>query len=416
MIVAIVAWLLCAGLCYVFLRRATYNVADPLVFDNVATPFSAALLAVLVAAGLVPPEKLGLFTIILVAFLAGARAAMAFFSRKAFRQAILRAVARLSKAEVYAVLLATIVVTILVTVLAIQSGGLGDGRAEFNRTFRPLAVLRSGLFDFSLLVLLSPKLSNKQIGVWLTTLILLSIAFSGKSVFIPVFYWFGLKFFLLDKRISLVMMTALAGVTLVGSALMALLAYGASSAFDVLLVIVNRFWMYGDVYIYAYKLDALQHIRDEYDPSFIAYMMHPLTSLVGIRAYEKPLGSMLMSDAIQQDVLAGPNPQLPVLLDFFFPGQLVAAAGIAFTIGLCVYAVRAIGLRLARGRSRYIAIGGIAAAVFCPAAGFVDTSQVLITLIGICVVTAAATTLEVLLSRRRGRRAHPLVVPSAASG
>jgi hypothetical protein len=51
-------------------------------------------------------------------------------------------------------------------------------------------------------------------------------------------------------------------------------------------------------------------------------------------------------------------------------------------------------LRLASSRSRYLGLGSIAAAIFCPAAGFVDTSQVLITLIGVIAVTACASIFE----------------------
>jgi hypothetical protein len=81
-------------------------------------------------------------------------------------------------------------------------------------------------------------------------------------------------------------------------------------------------------------------------------------------------------------------------LDFFFPNQWSLALGIAFALGLLVFAIRVCGIHLTDGRSRYLALGGIAAAVFAPPAGFVDTSQVLIALVGIVAVTIVGAVIE----------------------
>jgi hypothetical protein len=128
--------------------------------------------------------------------------------------------------------------------------------------------------------------------------------------------------------------------------------------------------------------------------NFFAYMLHPITSLVGVRGYDKPLGSMLASAAQGDDVLTGPNPQLPVLLDYFFPDSVVACALVAGVIGFLVIGIRMFGLQMAKSRGRYLRLGGLAASVFCPASGFIDTSQVLITGIGILAVAIGGTALE----------------------
>jgi len=403
MTIAVVAWIVAAATCYLFLRRMIYNFGDPIVIDSLSIPFSAALLTVLCAAQVVDWEKLILFVVVLLGYLAGVRIVTAFFGREELRRAVLRSVSRFSTSEIYFILIATMLVTLVVTVLAIQGGGIGDGRQDFNRSFRPLSILRSGLFLFSLLALLSPKLSSRQVAVWMGLLVLLSIPFSGKSVFIPIFYWVGLKFFIAKKRASIKVLVSMGSVLLGGVGIMGLLAYGASSMTDLVVLTANRFWMYGDVYIYAYKLDALALIRGEYKVSFLSYMLHPITSLVGIRGYEKPLGSMIMSQVLQADVLGGPNPQLPVLFDFFFPNQFLVSVAIALLIGVMVSGVRVIGVQLAQGRSRYLAMGGIGAAIFCPGAGFIDTSQVLIALVGIGAVTACGTMIELLPIRRLPR-------------
>jgi hypothetical protein len=375
MIIAIFAWLLAALVSLLLLRRLICFAADPLVFENLSIPFSSALLAVMCAADMIPFEKLALFAAVLLGYLIGGRTAGAFFGREAFRLAIVKTVSRFMLSEIYFILIATMAVTVVLTVLAVQAGGLGDGRQAFARSFRPLAILHSGLFRFSLVILLSPRLSTKQVCFWLGTLILMSIPFSGKGVFVPVLYWVGMKYFVLDKRVGIIALGALSAVTLIGVAIMGALAY-----------------------VYAYKLDALAMIRGDYKVAFSSYMLHPITSLVGVRAYEKPLGAMLMSQVEQRDVLTGPNPQLPVLLDFFFPNQLALCVTIAFCIGLAVFLIRPAGIAVSRARSRYLALGGVTAALFCSASGFVDTSQVLIGLVSMFVVTVAGIVFELASS------------------
>jgi hypothetical protein len=56
---------------------------------------------------------------------------------------------------------------------------------------------------------------------------------------------------------------------------------------------------------------------------------------------------------------------------------------------------------LESSRSRYAKLGGLVGAVFCPAMGFLDTSQVLIGLVGVAAATAIGTTLELLFNNTR---------------
>ena len=193
----------------------------------------------------------------------------------------------------------------------------------------------------------------------------------------------------------------LSALTVLGIGVMGFLAYGAASAGDIVYLLAYRLWMSGDTYVYAYQWEGLSSLRGNYDVNFLSYMLHPLSSLVGIRAYEKPLGSMLASEVTGQDVLTGPNPQLPVLLDYFFSDALVTTFLIAFMIGFLVIGFRPAAIALAKSRSRFLGVGAVAAAVFCPPAGFLDTSQVLITFVGILAVTAGGVLLELLLARQR---------------
>ena len=230
---------------------------------------------------------------------------------------------------------------------------------------------------------------------------------------LPVVFWFGLKFFIGRRRANLMTIVVLIGVLFLGVGIMALIAYGASSSADILQLIAGRVWLSGDVYIYAYQRDALTMVRANYHVSFFSYMLHPLTSLIGIHGYNRRLGSMLASEVLRADVLVGPNPQLPVLLDYFFPEQIAVVILVATIVGFMVLAVRAEGMRLAGARSRYRALGGIAAAVFAPAAGFTGTSQVLISIIGIMAATGCTAYFELLLGPRPAPAPAFRAVPSS---
>jgi hypothetical protein len=391
------AWVL-AGLCYyLFLRRTIYNLLDPLLVVNIAVPFSAALLAVLCATELVPWDKLTLFSTVLLAYLVGGRIAAAFFGRESFREAIGTALAGIREREATAVLFITVGVTLIVAALGVQEGAEGDARLAFGRLFRPIILIQNGLFLFSLVLLLARSIPPARAWLWLVLLVVLSVPFSGKGVLVPVIFWLGIKLYLQRVRISV--STAVWSLLLImaGVAVMGAIAYNTSNLATAFLLFTNRLWMSGDVYIFAYQHDALESIHANYPVSFLSYVMHPITSLVGVRGYDKPLGAMLASEVMKDDVLTGPNPQLPVVLDYFFPENYTVILPLAFVTGFLVLGIRPLGMFIARrSRSRYVRIGGIVAAIFAPAAGFVDTSLVVMSLVGIAAATAVLVLMELL--------------------
>jgi hypothetical protein len=97
------------------------------------------------------------------------------------------------------------------------------------------------------------------------------------------------------------------------------------------------------------------------------------------------------------DVFTGPNPNLPVLLDFFFPESILAAAAVAFIIGYLVFGLRPLAVALQGCRARFLRLGVLVIAVFAPAMGYLDTSQVLITSIAITAVAGAGMLMDFLL-------------------
>ncbi len=343
---AFFVWTITTLICYAFLRRASYNILDPLIVQATFLPFSAALLFVLCATDLVTWDKFLLFGACMTAYLLGARVVTSRFRRGAFRQRIISVVSGFTRDEQNALLLFAALLTAALALLALLLGAEGNARQHFQKVFRPVFLFQHGLFLICLVLLLSQKLSTSRAACWVVALAALSIPFSGKSVFLPILYWMGLRYFVSGRRLTLRTLAVSSALAVCGVAIMALTAYGTSGFAGIARLLGTRLWMSGDVYILAYQQGALSALRDYYHVSFIPYVLHPVTDLVGIRAYQYPLGAMLASAVAGETKLTGPNPQLPVLLDFFFPNSLIVICLIAFAIGFLVIGVRAASIPL----------------------------------------------------------------------
>src|ERR1700752_318103 len=103
--VGITTWVLTALAWYVFLRRISFNLFDPLIIIGIFIPFSASLLAVLCQTELVPWDKFFLFAVVLLAYLAGGFIATYNFKLEAFRARIIVTLASIRGREAKAILL-----------------------------------------------------------------------------------------------------------------------------------------------------------------------------------------------------------------------------------------------------------------------------------------------------------------------
>jgi len=392
---------------YGLLARATYNLLDPLVIEGIFLPCSAAFLAVMCAGGLITWDKFEILAIVMLGYLVGARVVTQRFSRAAFRTKLLSVASSFTRSEMNALLLLTVILTALLAVLGLALGAAGDARQHFMKVFRPLVLFQHGLFLVCLVLLLSRRFSNSRAATWIALLAFMSVPFSGKSVFLPVLYWLGLRRFVSGRRITLRTITISTVVGIIGFGTMAVVGYRTTNLAGIVLLLGYRLWLSGDVYVLAYQEGALDAVRQYYHPTFFGYIFHPVTDLVGIRGYEYPLGAMLASQVVNTTVLTGPNPQLPVLLDFFFPKSPVTIALVGFAFGFVVLGIRAVSLKLSASRSRFVAVGSLAAAIFAPAAGFLDSEQVLMRLVAIVAVIGAGSLLDLFFHR------HALAAPES---
>lgn len=144
--------------------------------------------------------------------------------------------------------------------------------------------------------------------------------------FLAGFYWHDLlpKFFKLRIKRHLLNLLALSFI-LFASSLMVFQNIGISF-FDLLnLKVLGR----ADAY---FMLDnaTLSELVSVYGGN-IFYFFHPFLKILGLKAYDMPMGTYLISRGSDFTAIGGPNIHLPVALFCIFYGNLVAKMTIVFT-------------------------------------------------------------------------------------
>lgn len=175
----------------------------------------------------------------------------------------------------------------------------------------------------------------------------------------------------------------------------------------------NRFFASGDIFYYSFVYNNYQNLFGEYN--FWAYLFHPFTSLVGIRGYEWPIGSLLYAQPGMEIQGFGPNPQLPMTalillqgnfwLSALFCGVMAALMVVARQFALGVLERRSLPTVL---RTSVFAICFVKASVI-----LVDFSLVAIDLIAVFAMTAVTLAFQAILDRRdiiNARRAYRMQV------
>ncbi len=200
----------------------------------------------------------------------------------------------------------------------------GSDRLYFNKDFRVLSLL-SILTSISAIstssAVFSKTKQKKYFIYFIISIILASLMGSRASAIVGIFI-FAFFYFHCNKVNSLLIIKIISVVALfliVPTQIM----YG--NAFE---IIMDRIMMSGDIYLFSYVIGDYTQLIDFYDP--ISYLMHPFSSIVGIRGYDYPLGAEILSTANLPVTGVGPNDQMPILGLTFFNDCIVCI--IIFTL------------------------------------------------------------------------------------
>ncbi len=105
-----------------------------------------------------------------------------------------------------------------------------------------------------------------------------------------------------------------------------------------------RFFLSGDLYYYAFVSARPEMFFNYYDWS--SYLLHPFLVLVGQRAYEYPLGALLLGHFLGFATVSGPNPHANVLGLVLFNGNIFLAALFCVVLGIATTLMRYSALRV----------------------------------------------------------------------
>lgn len=198
--------------------------------------------------------------------------------------------------------------------------GSGDERLLLNRELRVLSLLNM-LFSFWVVVLsgiIYSKDRDVKVFFILSSTILLAFFSGSKGAAIGLLIWAIYFYSVFNKlsfsRVFIVIMLVLA-VLIIPTWWM----YGS----DFINIILYRVSMSGDVYLLSFVAGDYRELIGLFDP--LSYIMHPFTSLVGVRGYEFPFGAELIGTAGNVVTGTGPNPHLPMLAITFWPNCLMCS-------------------------------------------------------------------------------------------
>lgn len=190
--------------------------------------------------------------------------------------------------------------------------GSGDERFILNKNMRGLMLLNS-LFSIWALYMSSviySKTKEKTFLYYAIVLILLSSFMGAKSAAILALLVF-LFFYVQCNKINIKYLFL---IVIVGISLLFIPVYFMYGN-PIEKILIRIFWS-ADIYIWSFKLGDYKQFIDYYDP--ISYILHPYSSLFGIRGYEYNFGAQILESANLKVSGMGPQDHMPMLGLIFF--------------------------------------------------------------------------------------------------
>lgn len=193
----------------------------------------------------------------------------------------------------------------------------GDERLLLNREMRYLSLLHTMFSTWVVYLssLIYAQTKEKKILFYLLLTIFLAFFSGSKGGALTMLLWavfFYSNFNKLNFARFFKVIILLAIVLIVPTWWM----YGN----DFIRLILFRVSMSGDVYILSFVTGNYKNLIDLYEP--FSYLLHPITSIVGIKGYDYPLGAELIGTAGNTVNGTGPNAHLTMLGITFWPDNL----------------------------------------------------------------------------------------------
>lgn len=200
----------------------------------------------------------------------------------------------------------------------------GSERFILNRNMRELMLFNT-LFSIWALYMSSviySKTKEKTFLYYAFILIILSAFMGSRGAAIQgflIFLFFYLQCNKIKKKYFLLLI-------IIAMCLVVLPTYFMYE--NALEMILNRVFLSADIYLWSFVIGNYKPFIDYYDP--VSYILHPFSSLIGIRGYEYGFGAQILETANLIVDGTGPNDQMPMLGLIFYNDCLLCIA--IFTI------------------------------------------------------------------------------------
>lgn len=211
--------------------------------------------------------------------------------------------------------------------------GGGDARLELAKSVRSLDIIFGGIENAITLITVLNITYKKSLRNILCMLIVVFISglTGSKSSIIGILIYYVFFDIIINKRKVFTKRNFYFLILSIFSIFILQIVWAGSSNIYGPLI---RFLAAGDVYEYAFVGGDYRDLLEFYNP--VRYLLHPFTSVIGIRGYEYPLGSMLVGTTGLPIGATGPNSQLLLLNLVLFNKNLILVFISTFFVGVSI--------------------------------------------------------------------------------
>jgi hypothetical protein len=301
---------------------------------------------------------------------------------------------------------------VLFAILLLKKYGGPDERLLVAKSNRAIDIIRIGISSVLPYYAVGLYLLTKK-KIYLAFIFLLTVIgfFSGSKGFLLQYIvtYFTLDGLINGKRdIKFYIRRSFLFFIFIASAVLVKIFWGATTQVA-LMDILNRILASGDIYYLSFIIGDYTQLFGEYN--LIYYILHPFTSIIGIRGYEFPIGALILSTAGREVVGTGPNPHLPILSLILAKGVYLFSLFFSFLVGcfVCISRIVAINFIAKRKIPPYWRIAFFSVFFDFVSHLYIDIGYFEFVLIGTFVVTVIFSVFYEFILGLRYKRREPIL-------
>jgi hypothetical protein len=301
---------------------------------------------------------------------------------------------------------------VLFAILLLKNYSSPGERLLVAKSYRAIDIIRIGISSVLPYYAVGLYLLTKK-KIYLAVIFLLTVIgfFSGSRGFLLQYIvtYFTLDGLINGKRdIKFYIRRSYLFFIFITSAVLVKIFWGATTQ-EALMDILDRILASGDIYYFSFIIGDYTQLFGEYN--LISYILHPFTSIIGIRGYEFPIGALILSTAGLEVVGVGPNPHLPIVSLILSNGVYLFSLFFSFLVGcfVCISRIVAINFIAKRKIPPYWRIAFFSVFFDSVSSLYADIGYFEFVLIGTFVVTVIFSIFYEFILGLRYKRRKPIL-------